>query len=445
MSRIIATKYGKIEGVQKEGYICFKGIPYAKPPVGELRWKAPQEPESWEGVRKADHFGNIAWQDLPKETDSFGKLFYKEFYAAPEYIPDMSEDCLYLNIWVPENAGEEQLPVAFWIHGGGFGGGYSSEMEFDGASYAAKKVILVTVNYRVNVFGFLAHPWLSAENEKKISGNYGILDQIAALTWVYENISAFGGDPRNITVFGQSAGSMSTQVLVSSPLTEGMIAKAIMQSGVSCQEEILFTPTLEQEETYGQMFVEYTGCTSAKELRQLSPQEVMEAKRKLDAKLWETGAGLAIVPNVDGYVLQKNVKEVWKAGEMRQIPYMCGTVTEDLGSLPEEVKKGQAGILLEECRRWSLKCEEAYGQPAWLYHFGHPLPGDQAGAFHSSELWYMFGTLGRCWRPMEEKDYEISASMVDCWTDFMKYGRPDRSGDQWKPFCKEDNFVIEFR
>ncbi len=449
----VKVKQGVLEGTRMEGYTVFKGVPYAKPPVGELRWKAPQEPEKWTGVRKADHFADIAWQDLPKESEPFGKLYYKEFYADPAYVPAMSEDCLYLNIWVPngglqENSSEqhsEKLPVAFWIHGGGFGGGYSSEMEFDGEKYAAKGVILVTVAYRLNVFGFLAHPWLSEENEKKISGNYGILDQIAALKWVYENISALGGDPQNITVFGQSAGSMSTQVLVSSPLTEGMIAKAIMQSGISCEEEILATPTLEQEEKYGQMFVECTGCTSIEELRELSAEKMMEAKRKLDAKLWESGAGIVIVPNVDGYVLNKSVKEVWKSSEMRQIPYLCGTVTADLGAVPEQVEKGEAGILMEECRRWSRKCEETYGQPAWLYHFGHPLPGDQAGAFHSSEIWYMFGTLDRCWRPMEERDYEISTEMVNYWTDFMKYGTPDRTGDTWKPYSENNKYIKEFR
>ena len=182
--------------------------------------------------------------------------------------------------------------MAFWIHGGGFGGGYSSEMEFDGAAFCEKGVILVTVEYRVNAFGFLAHPWLTEENEDHVSGNYGILDQIAALRWVHENIAAFGGDPENITVFGQSAGSMSTQVLVSTAETEGLIAKAIMQSGLSCKEEILATPTLEEEEEYGKLFVELTGAKNPEELRSLSAEEMQEARRKFDAKMWKPGTGL---------------------------------------------------------------------------------------------------------------------------------------------------------
>ena len=447
MSKVITTKYGKLEGVENKSYTVFKGVPYAKAPVGELRWKAPQEPEKWEGVRKADHFANIAVQDVPNGKEPWGALYYKEFYADPNFVPEMSEDCLYINIWVPNDAlGDttKKLPVAFWIHGGGFGGGYSSEMEFDGEKYAEKGVILVTVEYRVNVFGYLAHPWLSAENDKNISGNYGCLDQVAALKWVYENIEAFGGDKDNITVFGQSAGSMSTQVLVSSPLTEGMISKAIMQSGISCEEEILATPTLKQEEEYGQMFVEISGCKSLEELRALSWEKVMEYYRILNGKFFESGLGIVIVPNADGYLLPKTVKQTWKDGEMKKIPYMCGVVTADLGATPEKVEKDEPGILMDECQRWSLKCEDVYGEASYLYHFARKLPGDDAGSFHSAEIWYMFGTLDRCWRPMEEKDHEISNQMVDYWTDFMKNGTPDKSGESWKPYSKDNKFVKMF-
>ena len=170
-------------------------------------------------------------------------------------------------------------------------------------------MILVTVEYRVNAFGFLAHPWLTEENEDHVSGNYGILDQIAALRWVHEHIAVFGGDPENITVFGQSAGSMSTQVLVSTAETEGLIAKAVMQSGLSCKEEILATPTLEEEEEYGKLFVELTGAKNPEELRSLSVEEIQEARRKFDAKMLETGDGLVMVPNVDGKLLKQSVKE----------------------------------------------------------------------------------------------------------------------------------------
>ena len=204
MSTVVTTRKGKIKGCAENGCLVFKGIPYAKPPVGELRWRAPQETESWEGTYEAVRFSDKAVQG-----DQNVGFYGKEFYADPAYDVGISEDCLYLNIWAPEEAvGEDAkagLPVAFWIHGGAFMSGYGSEQEFDGAAYAKRGVILVTINYRLNIYGFLAHPWLSKESDKGVSGNYGILDQIAALKWVFENIEAFGGEPGNITIFGQSS------------------------------------------------------------------------------------------------------------------------------------------------------------------------------------------------------------------------------------------------
>ena len=358
---MVRTTKGVVEGVEKNGYVVFKGIPYAKAPVGELRWKAPQEMDAWEGTYKADTFQNMCMQELPKAEHPFMGRFHKEFYNNPEFVPGMGEDCLYLNIWVPEHEEGERLPVAFWIHGGGFGGGYSSELEFDGEAFCKKGVILVTINYRVNIFGFFAHPWLDAENERHISGNYGILDQIAALKWVANNIENFGGDSKNITVFGQSAGSMSTQVLCSSKLTGDIPAKAIMQSGISCDADVLYTPTLKEEEEIGERFVELTGKTSLEELRAMSTEELSEAKAKLDDEMWKTGRGLVVVPNADGYVLEKTVKDVWKEGTMKDIPYMCGVVTDDLGETPDEVKEGKTGILMEECKRWAATRERYAG------------------------------------------------------------------------------------
>ncbi|MGN1024564.1 MAG: carboxylesterase family protein, partial [Lachnospiraceae bacterium] len=191
MRLLIQTKKGMVEGVQGEGFAVFRGIPFAKPPVGELRWRAPQEVEPWEGVYKADHFAKICPQAVAADPNPY----YREFYADPAYDREQSEDCLYLNVWVPDQAEGKKCPVAMFIHGGAFNGGYSSEIEFDGAGLARRGVILVTIAYRLGVFGFLAHPWLSAESARHVSGNYGILDQIAALNWVYDNIGAFGGDP----------------------------------------------------------------------------------------------------------------------------------------------------------------------------------------------------------------------------------------------------------
>ena len=448
MNRIVKTQKGNIEGVEEKGYVVFKGIPYAKAPVGELRWKAPQEMDAWKGTYKADTFPNMCIQELPKAGHPFMGRFHKEFYNNPEFVPGMGEDCLYLNIWMPEHKEGEKLPVAFWIHGGGFSGGYGSELEFDGEAFCKKRVILVTINYRVNIFGFFAHPWLDAENERHISGNYGILDQIAALKWVHNNIENFGGDNKNITVFGQSAGSMSTQVLCSSKLTEDIPAKAILQSGISCEEEILATPTLEEEEKIGEEFVTLSGKNSLEELREMSAKEIFEVECKLTEALFESGRGLMLVPNVDGYLLEKTVKQIWKDVEMKDIPYMCGAVTDDLGAKPEDVKTDKPGILLEECKRWA-SVREKTGTPAYLYHFARRLPGDDWGAFHSSELWYTFGTLGRCWRPMTEHDYELSEEMVTCWTNFMKTGNPNGDGqrleENWESYTGEHPYVKLFK
>ena len=444
MGRQVQTKKGVIEGVSYADYTVYKGIPYAKPPVGQLRWREPQDVEAWEGVYKAETFSDMCIQNLPDADNPFTSRFKKEFYDNPDFIPGKSEDCLYLNIWTPNDSEEKKLPVAFWIHGGGFGGGYGSELEFDGEAYCKKGVILVTVNYRLNVFGFLAHPWLSAENEKGISGNYGILDQIMALQWVYDNIEAFGGDPDNITIFGQSAGSMSTQVLISSELTGDIPAKAIMQSGISCEERQFYAPTLKEEEELGELFVKISGARNLEELRSLAPERLMAAREKFDAETWKLGKGIVLVPNVDGYVLKETVRDVWKKGKMKNIPYMTGCVIDDLGSLPEEVKEKRPGILMEECKRWSLKQEEC-GNPAYVYYFAHELPGDDWGAFHSSEIWYMMGTLKRCWRPMGKSDIQLSEEMVTYWTNFMKTGNPasDCTG-RWNVYSKDNPFVKRF-
>ena len=451
----VKTKYGELKGVSQNGYTVFKGVPYAKPPVGELRWKRPQEPDSWEGVKDCDHFEKITPQYFPTPDTPWGGMYYKEFYSNPDFLPPTDEDCLYLNIWTPAVSGDEKLPVAFWIHGGGFGGGFNSEIEFDGEEYCKRGVILVSVEYRCGIFGFLAHPWLDAEDEKGISGNYGIYDQIAALNWVYENIAGFGGDPENITVFGQSAGCMSTQVLISSPLTGNKIKRAVLQSGVESDKSFVATPTLETEEEYGKQVVELTGAKSIEELRAMDTESLLAAKDKFDAEIMRqimsgerSGAegNLLIVPNVDGNVLDKNVKEVYAEGSMKKIPYIAGCVTDDLGRTPEDREKGEPGILMESCKNWCIRQEEFGNPPAYCFYFNHELPGEgqKDVAFHSAELWYMFGTLGRCWRPMEDRDFEISRQMVDAWTNFMKTGNPNGKGvPEWKPCTTADEFVWE--
>lgn len=435
MSVMIAdTKYGKVEGIAEKGYTVFKGIPYAAAPVGNLRWKAPVQPDEIEGVLMADKFQNRCMQ-FPFNKEDF---YYKEFYNNPDFVPEMSEDSLYLNIWTPAETSEEKLPVAFWIHGGAFMHGFGSELEFDGKEYCDRGVILVSINYRVGALGFLAHDWLSQENKEGISGNYGILDQIAALKWVRENIGAFGGDKDKITVFGQSAGSMSVQTLISSPITNGMIAGAIMQSGGGYKGGYSRDMTVEEAKKTGRLFVEATGANSLTELRALSAEEIIKATEKM--MRGASGMGLPFVPIIDGSLLLLGYDETIEKGLNHNINYMLGCTSEDLSFEPG--KTGKENPLYSACKNFSVQNEKSNGRPAYVYYFSHQPKGDDAGAFHSSELWYTFGTLSRSWRPKDEADYELSKQMLNCWAEFMKTGRPE---EYWRPCSKNDKFVMEFR
>lgn len=440
MSVVVETKQGKVSGVIKEGYTVFKGIPYAKAPVGELRWRAPQEPDAWDGVYEADHFSCKAMQD-----GGNGEFYGKEFYADPAYHAVCNEDCLYLNIWVPEDCGEKNLPVAFWIHGGAFMGGYGSEMEFDGEAYTKRGVILVTINYRLNLYGFLAHPWLNEENERGISGNYGILDQIAALKWVYENIGAFGGDRENITVFGQSAGAMSVQTLVSSELTGNMAAKAILQSGGSYLTGLHRDMPIKEAMSYGERFVELAGAKNLAQLRAMSTDDLKKPLGQLMGEMMASGKGLVFIPNIDGYVLKQGYYDTIDEKKIKNIPYLLGSTKNDIMVTKEEIESGKMGSLYRGCIAFSHKMEELQGNPSYIYYFTRQLPGDGEGAFHSAELWYMFGTLDRCWRPMTEADRALSERMLAYWTNFMKSGDPNGVGlPEWHTCSKGDSFIMEF-
>ena len=438
---IITTKYGKLTGVDMGDYIEYRGVPYAKAPVGDLRWKAPQEPEVWEGVYEATEFNNRCMQE-----DYLAPPFDKDFYSNPEFARVMSEDCLYLQIWTPKDIGNGKLPVAFWIHGGAFMGGFSSELEFDGKALCERGVILVSVEYRCNIFGFLAHPWLTAENEDHISGNYGTLDQIAALKWVYENIEAFGGDKENITAFGQSAGAMSVQTLVSTKLTGNMIAKAILQSGGSYGSGLHRDIPLAEQEAYGEIFTEVLGVSSLSQLRAKSTEELMAAMGPFMEKAMPLAKGLFLTPTMDGQVLEDGYYKLMDKGKIKNIPYMLGTTKDDIMVTPKMRESNTFSPLYEGCIAFSRKLEELGREPAYVYYFTRDLPGDELGAWHSCELWYMFGTMDRCWRPWEAHDYELSSRMLDYWVNFMKTGNPNGTGDQgWQPCTKENPVVFELK
>ncbi len=434
---MVSTKYGKLSGVDLGGYTEYRCVPYAKPPVGELRWREPQPPEAWNGVYEATEYASRCM--VPHWDDSLP--YSRDFRDNPAFDRPQSEDCLYLNIWVP-NSGEK-LPVAFWIHGGAFMAGFATEKEFDGKAYCDRGVILVSVEYRCNIFGFFAHPWLTAENPAHISGNYGMFDQLAALKWVYENIAAFGGDPENITIFGQSAGAMSVQTLVSSELTGNMAAKAIMQSGGSYGSGLHSDSTLAQQEEFGELFVELSGAKSLEELRAMSAEDITAAfEKQRDILMPKFGPFFA--PTIDGKLLTDGYYRLMDAGKILDIPYMLGSTKDDIMVTPEMVKNGEFSPLYHGINAFSRKLEELGRNPAYVYYFTRDLPGDDFGAWHSSELQYMFGTLRRGWRPWEERDWALSERMLDYWINFMKTGDPNGPGlPTWQPHSEKNPVVLE--
>ncbi len=402
---------GRISGITGDCGTAFLGIPYAQPPVGPLRFKRPLSPLPWEGTRAADTFGNTAMQRRPAPEEFYGK----EFYSDPAWLTPCSEDCLYLNVWTPASSPEERLPVAVWIHGGAFLQGYSHEPEFDGQAFCKRGVILVTLNYRLGAFGFLAHPQLSAEDPDGISGNYGSYDQLAALEWIHRNIAAFGGDPDSITLMGQSAGAISVQTLLSSPLTQGLVSKAVLQSGCRYQSGMNRNTTLAEMEQTGEQFLAWLGCSDIDQVRAISAEELLQKQR---AFLLSLDSGfLRFSPCQDGKLLTGTFEEAIETGIFPRIPLLISYTADDISP---SVKEG--------CHRFARKQTELGNDRMWLCQFAHPLPGDDAGAFHSSELWYLFGTLDRSWRPFTAEDRALSERIADAWASFVKDGDPGVAG-----------------
>ena len=427
---VLEIEGGKVQGVEAsvKGVYIYKGIPFAAPPVGDLRWKEPQPVIPWKGVKVADTFSPGAMQAKHDSTNPWTSEFYWE-------DPDFSEDCLYLNVWTPAPGKPgKKLPVAMWIHGGAYTGGWGFEPEFDGKVWAEKGVVLVTINYRLGIFGFLNHPLLAEESPNHVSGNYGILDQVAALKWVHANIAAFGGDPDNITILGQSAGAGSVKTLVSSPLTGGLIKKAIIQSGGGVNVRPAGAPAPAQPagsmmDLIGnawKVVFDWAGYDTLEKMRAASTEDIFTRAARYAA---ETGTRMQLGtrPVVDGYLSMESFDEAALGGRIKDIPYMIGYTRDDMGN-PEE------GI-----RRF-CDLRNAAGQPVYAYQFAHALPDDEAGshdmkgAFHSSELWYMFKSLDRGDRPFTQADWALAEHVVGCWTNFAKTGDP---GLGWKPYTPD--------
>ncbi|MDO4478935.1 MAG: carboxylesterase family protein [Lachnospiraceae bacterium] len=417
------TKNGLIEGLELDGYTLYKGIPYAEPPVGDLRFKPPVPFGPWEGILEAFEWGNMCLQATPAP----GSFREHEWAGDNAEYAYMDEDCLYLNIWSPAKKPDDKLPVAVWIHGGSFNHGFGHSVAFDGAAMAKRGVILVTINYRLGVFGFLAHKELAAESERGISGNYGLLDQIEALKWVRDNIAAFGGDPSRITIFGQSAGALSGQLLVSSPETEDMIAGAIFQSGAGYRSFGKDLPTTEKAEEMGAYYLEKAGVSSIEELRALPGEKLLEAQLACQEGL---PLGVFFGPYVDGVIVPYKPDRALELGKVKAIPYMIGATLNDMGEA--EAPEGERGMLYNGSLNMAGLIRFFGRGFVYVYDFARQLPGDESGAFHSSELWYMFGTQDKCWRPFTEADKALSEKMLDLWTTFMKTGEPE--GKDWPVF-----------
>ena len=414
MDFIVNTPCGQIKGCvgRVPRAIAFKGIRYAT--AG--RWEYPKQVTAWDGVYDATEYGSCCYQPRAFYNEEENKkkyFYYNEFRKGETYT--YSEDCLFLNIFVPETAKEgDGLPVLLSIHGGSFTGGCGHEKHFDCPVWPQKGVIGVTINYRLGPLGFLCLPELKEESGK--TGNYGLYDQLAALKWIKDNIASFGGDPDNITVMGQSAGAMSIQLHCLSPLAEGLFSRAVMCSGSGVSRLMSFAAA---EKHYGfwRAVMQTAGCEDLAAFRGISVEKLFEAWQK--AKKEVKGGGVATFPCRDGELVTANGVDILRTGKQLKIPYMCGSTSEDFGS----------PMLHSLAKKWCVAQET----PSFLWLFDRQLPGDSRGAWHSSDLWYWFGTLGSSWRPMEEKDYVLSDVMTDYLTNFAKNGNPNGEGlPDWK-------------
>lgn len=419
------VEQGFLEGIDKGDYALYRGVPYAEPPVGGLRFCKPKKKEAWHGVRKAVENPPIAWQML----QPIGSFYEKEFYAGEKSFLSRSEDCLYLNIWTPAEKESDGLPVLFWIHGGAFRHGFGHEREFDGEAYCRRGVILVTIQYRLGIFGFFDHPWLI-----ETGGSLAIQDQIAALEWVYENIGQFGGDANKITVAGQSAGGVSVQALLCAPQTEGKIHQVIMQSGGGYGQLDRRCQTKREALEAGIGFTQKYGIQVLEELNNIEAHTLLKM-----ADEYAFPCRITVSEDGEGGIMPEN--SLYEKLGMK-LPCLMGSNKNDIRVTEEMVQKGIPSDLYvgneEFARRYGTQ------ENCYLYYFERQLPGDEAGAFHSAELWYMFGTLGRSWRPFSEEDVMLSESMLDAWCQFVKEGHPGVK-EEWMPYREEKPMIHVWR
>jgi para-nitrobenzyl esterase len=458
---IVQTENGKIAGTPNEtgDIIAFKGIPFAAPPVGDLRWKAPQSVNKWAGVKDCRVFGASPMQPKPLPFN-----VYTSEFLIPEQPID--EDCLYLNVWTSSKPAGKNLPVFVWIYGGGFNSGGAGVPIYDGEAMAKRGVVFVTFNYRVGIFGFFVHPDLKKESPYNSSGNYGLMDQIAALQWIQKNIAAFGGDPGNVTIAGQSAGSMSVNCLTASPLTKGLFHKAIAESGATLLPP---TTTIDNEELKGIRVTEALGVASLHDMRTISANDLQEKVKE------------RFIPVVDGYVLPQSVATIFAENKQADVPLLTGwnadeafvqikskdefrkdaeqkygnKVSTFLSHYPAEtdeqaaasqVALGRDRVFALSNYRWAEF--QSHGKnPAYVYYFTRRPPATEAfvkyKAFHTAEVAYALDNLRfvkRAWQPV---DFTLAKIMSSYWINFAKTGNPNgKDLPVWPRYTSEKNSVM---
>jgi para-nitrobenzyl esterase len=458
---------GEAQGVVTEGISVFKGIPFAAPPVGNLRWKAPAPVQTWTGIKNADAFGPACMQ----APNSMGN-------TAP-----VSEDCLYLNVWTPAKNPGEKIPVIFWIYGGGFVGGSTSIPMYDGTGFAKKGVVFVSVAYRVGPFAFLAHPELSRESGKG-SGTYGIEDMIAGLKWVKANIAQFGGDPSNVTIFGHSAGGAAVSILAASPVAKGLFHRVICMSGGSfaplqtSNQAVagLRIPTLKVAESRGGEFLKKLGAADIKAARALSAEVIQKS-------LAGGMGGGGFQPAADGYIIPSDLYSLYQAGRFNDTPILLGNTSEEAASMggarnvtPEEFEKqikeqygpyadailkafphstdAEAAKASRGVRQsssawntWTWAClqsQKGKGKAfEYLFDYVHTSPG--VGSGHGSDVPYAFQTLGGRQGAPKPEDLKLSDMISSYWINFAKNGDPNGPGlPKWPAFSEKDSRVMVF-
>lgn len=455
----VQTTGGMVKGVEHGAVAAYYGIPYAAPPVGDLRWRAPQAAASWKGVRDATRPAAECYQGPPAVFGPFSAEFMIK--------GNISEDCLYLNVWTPRKA-PGNLPVFFYIHGGGFGSGSGTIPVYEGAGLAARGAVVVTFNYRLGVFGFLAHPELTRESGMAYSGNYGLLDMIAALKWVKANIARFGGDPDDVTIAGQSAGAAAVNDLVLSPLAKGLFQRAIAQSGSGMG---IRTAPLAEAEKVGVALGETAHAPTIADLRKVDaatleqltnvPPPALDSLTKMPA--------IPFAPNNDGFVLAGDPEDV-KAPVQSRVPFMTGfnadeglpigqeitpavfeanvrarygAVADRLIALYPHATPAQAETSFKLLARdrymanlvmWAQGRAANSGQAVYTYLFIQPYPalnGKSFGSFHTAEVPYVMGALGKGGRVFTAADEAVSRNIQDYWLAFMKTGNPSLPGKAW--------------